>query len=72
MKVCEILNQKKAVGFRVPQQLLKNLDESARRIGISRADLLRDIVATYLEFVKENSGDTTKPSVKPIEEPPAQ
>ncbi len=58
MKVIKLSNQQKAVGFRLPQQSLTKLDESAKRVGISRADLLRDIVATYLEFVEEHLGDS--------------
>lgn len=57
MKLIELTDQQKAVGFRLPQQSLTKLDESAKRIGISRADLMRDIVSTYLEFVEEHPGD---------------
>lgn len=61
MKIIELTNQQKTIGFRLPQQSLTKLDESARRIGISRADLMRDIVSTYLEFVEEHPGDEAKP-----------
>jgi metal-responsive CopG/Arc/MetJ family transcriptional regulator len=60
MKVIELTNQLKVVGFRLPQQSLTKLDESASRIGISRADLMRNIVFTYLEFVEEHPGDEAK------------
>lgn len=59
MKMIELANQQKAIGFRLPQQSITKLDESAKRIGISRADLMRDIVSTYIEFVEQHLGEIT-------------
>lgn len=61
MKIFELTNQQKTIGFRLPQQSLTKLDESAKRMGISRADLMRDIVSTYLDFVEQHPANEAKP-----------